>query len=422
MSASNEAGSLLDDRQRLSPATGISIPASHASVAPAPKRWLSRPFVRLLATNMAIGFSLSCFYLLPKHLTVAYAARPGQVGAVVGIFGLVSVLVVPWLGRAVSALGLPRTLGFGLLLLAACAFAFTLPTSIGPAMMLLRALQGLATAGIMTASVAMVCELAPAEKLGQAMGLAGAASLAMNAIAPAVAEPLSARCGFGWVFAVAGAVALLGALLARRLPGQAAPSAISAPAAITRNPIALLVVLAVVGAGFHVVMAFLAPLALSRGVSAVKGFFVAYTVAALSVRIFGGSFTDRLGLRRTATLGLLVYGAFIAGIAALGPRSLVGLGLGFGLAHGALFPALMGLLFEDVQEAERTRLAALANGVMNLGMLSVLGFGQMANHAGLVPVFLVTGALVAASSRLLLPDRLGIPTVARALTALWDRE
>ncbi len=42
-------------------------------------------------------------------------------------------------------------------------------------------------------------KLAPAHKLGQAMGLAGAASLIMNAIAPAVAEPIGARYGFAWV-------------------------------------------------------------------------------------------------------------------------------------------------------------------------------------------------------------------------------
>jgi MFS family permease len=422
MSARNEAGSLPDDGQRPSPATGVSIPASHAPVAPAPRRWFAGPFVRLLATNMAIGFSLSCFYLLPKHLTVAYAASPGQVGAVVGVFGLTCVVAVPWLGRAVSALGLARTLVLGLLLLAACAFAFALPATIGPAMLLLRALQGLATAGVMTASVAMVCELAPAENLGQAMGLAGAAGMMMNAVAPAVAEPLSAHYGFAWVFVLAGVAALLGVLGARRLPGRARPRVVSPPVPLTRHGIAVLVVLAFSAAGFHVVMAFLAPLALGRGISAVKGFFVAYTVAALSVRIFGGPFTDRLGLRRTAALGLLVYGAFIAGVAALGPRSLVGLGLGFGLAHGALFPALMGLLFEATQESERIKLAAFANGVMNLGMLSVLGFGQMANHAGLVAVFLVTGAMVAASSLLLRPDRLQRPTLLRGVMTLWGRE
>jgi len=133
----------------------------------------------------------------------------------------------------------------------------------------------------------------------------------------------------------------------------------------------------------------------------VGGFFAAYTASALAMRTAGGGLTDRLGLRRAAFLGILVYGAFIAAIAALGPRSLIVLGLGFGVAHGVLFPALMALLFERARPAERARLAAYSNGVLNLGMLTVLGFGQLANHAGLAAVFVVTGGLVAASAPIL---------------------
>jgi hypothetical protein len=76
---------------------------------------------------------------------------------------------------------------------------------------------------------------------------------------------------------------------------------------------------------------------------------------------------------------------------------MVALGLVFGIAHGALFPALMAMLFHDTAPAARAKLAALSNGVMNLGMLTVLGFGQLANHVGLVAVFVITGLLVAAS-------------------------
>jgi hypothetical protein len=43
-------------------------------------------------------------------------------------------------------------------------------------------------------------------------------------------------------------------------------------------------------------------------------------------------------------------------------------------------------------------LAAFANGVMTLGMLTVLGFGQLANHFGMVMVFLTTGTMVAVTA------------------------
>ena len=159
------------------------------------------------------------------------------------------------------------------------------------------------------------------------------------------------------------------------------------------------------GAGFNVAMAFLAPLALKRNVPAVRGFFIAYTVSALAIRLGGGSLTYRLGLRRTAAVGMVVYGTFIAGLAGLGPITVVPLGIGFGLAHGVLFPALMALLLADVAPAERAKLAGYSNGVLNLGMFSVLGFGQLANHAGLPAVFVLTGAMVAFSAWLFAPRR-----------------
>ena len=400
MSAQEEAAEdSLDDRQRWSPATRNILPSAKMA-APAHTRWMSKPFLRLLATNMAFGFSVSTFYLLPKHLTVTYAATPGTLGAVMGIFGLTCVLVVPWLGRAVNRIGLVRTLYLSQILMAACSFAFASLHSIGVAMLVLRTLQGFATAGYMTAGLALVCELAPPERLVQAMGLGGAASLIMSAIAPAVAEPIGTRWGFAWAFALSGAVALAGARVASKLPRQARLARTTATLALPARARSVLVALAFSGAGFNVVMTFLSPLALPRGVTAVSGFFAAYTITALGIRILGAGLTDRLGLKQTTVASMVLYGAVIAAVAAVGPRSLVGFGLLFGLAHGALYPALMAMLFRQSSPAERAPLAGLSNGVMNLGMLSVLVFGQLANHVGLVPVFLITGGLVAASALL----------------------
>jgi MFS family permease len=403
MSVIDEESSSSGGSQRQSPATQNVLLGQNATPSSPQKRWMSGAFIRLLATNMAFGFSISCFYLLPKHLTVSYAATPGMVGAVMGIFGLVCVLVVPWLGRAVNALGLARTIFLSQLLMAVAALGFMAVNDVGLPMLLLRSLQGLATAGVLTAGVAMVCELAPADRLGQAMGLAGAASLVMNALAPAIAEPVGARFGFRWVFALSALAAALGAIVARTLPSGNTYVDVSPSLSVPRRARPVLVALAFTGAGFNVAMAFLAPLALKRGVEAVRGFFIAYTVSALIIRLGGGSLTDRLGLRRTASYGMIVYGTFIAGLAGLGRFTIVPLGIGFGLAHGVLFPALMALLFADAEPAERAKLAGFGNGVMNLGLLSVLGLGQLANHVGVAALFVLTGALVAFAAWLLAP-------------------
>jgi hypothetical protein len=63
----------------------------------------------------------------------------------------------------------------------------------------------------------------------------------------------------------------------------------------------------------------------------------------------------------------------------------------------------MALLFADAEPSERAKLAGFSNGVLSLGMFSVLGFGQLANHVGLPAVFAITGALVAFSAWLFSP-------------------
>jgi MFS family permease len=406
MSAIDEESSTSDGSQSPSPASLNDVPGQNEATPSPHERWMSGPFIRLLATNMAFGFSTACFYLLPKHLTVSYAATPGMVGAVMGVFGLTCVAIVPWLGRIVGRLGLARTILLSQALMAFAALGFAFVHGVGLPMLMLRTLQGLATAGVMTASVALVCELAPAEKLGQAMGLAGAASLVMNAAAPAVAEPIGARFGFAWVFAMSALAAALGAVAARKLPAGIRHAETTPALAVPRRARPILLALAFTGAGFNVAMAFLAPLALKRGVDAVRGFFLAYTLSALVIRLGGGSLTDRLGLRRTASFGMLVYGAFIAGLAGVGAWTLVPLGIGFGVAHGVLFPALMALLFANADPGERAKLAGFANGVVNVGMFSVLGFGQLANRVGLPAIFALTGGLVAFSAWLMAPARI----------------
>jgi len=391
--------------QRLSPAILEILPGQDET---AREKWLFSPvFVRLLATNAAFGFSVSTFYLLPKHLAVSFAASPAQIGLVTGIFSLAALLCVPFLGPTVERLGYRRASIAGFLLMAACAFNFAFVGRIGPVLWTLRALQGLAASIVFAASVALVSAVAPPDKLGQAMGLSGAASLAMSAVAPAIAESLGARYGFGYAFALAGVAALLGAMASRRLPkvdGMGPRLHVRLlPTIPGPDRRAVLGALAVTGAGFNVVMAFLAPFALRHGIIAVRDFFISYTVAALGIRVLGGGLTDRLGLRRTAMLGITLYGIVVAGIGLAGPAHMVSLGFAFGLAHGALFPALMALLFQDVDARDRTWLASLSNGVLQLGMLSVSLFGTLANHTGFDLVFVLAGALVAASSVLLVP-------------------
>jgi MFS family permease len=181
----------------------------------------SGAFVDVIVAQLFFGFAYSIFVLLPKLLTVGYGASARDIGAVMATFGVLSLAVSPAIGPVVARLGLRRTMAIGDLVLAASAIGFMFMQSAGPFAAVMRGLQGIAWALCFGAGMALCAEVAPPARLGQALGIFGAASLGMNAVAPVIAEPIAARFGARPVFALAALAALIGARLCRRLPVDA---------------------------------------------------------------------------------------------------------------------------------------------------------------------------------------------------------
>ncbi len=369
----------------------------------------TRAFVSLLIAQALFGFADALFVLLPKLLVTHYAAGARDVGIVMGAFGVASLLVIPGIAPLVRRLGSPRAMTLANLLLASSAFAFVFIGGAGAFATALRGLHGIAWSLLFAAGTSLVANVAPAARLGQAIGLVGGANLAMHAIAPALAEPIAAQFGPRVVFVMASAAALAAAWRCSRLTVPAAPDTatlrVGAGSATLRSRAAAVAVLSVGGLASAGVFTFIAPFALEHGIHVVRGFFIAYTMTALAVRLGGAGVTDRLGYQRSALLSACAYGAVVILAGLLGPTHLVLLGALFGAAHGVIFPALMALIIGGVPEGDRTRLLAFANGGINLGVTGVGLLGAVAGRAGYPAMYVGTGAVTIAAAFLLLPRR-----------------
>ncbi len=372
-------------------------------------RLFSRPFVRLLGMQAAYGFSFSIFFLLPKYLASAGAA-PTQIGFVMGGFGVACVLTIPFLHGIVAVLGRRGALMAATLLMAVAGAVFALVAPVGLGAVFLRAAEGVTWTIMFSTAVVLTAEISPKDRLAQAIGLAGGAALIMNALAPAIGEPLADRFGYRPVFLLASVAALLASALARRLPeSRSAPAGdavtggvdVGAGREAAARRIPIYVVFAASGLAFSVMFTFLAPFALAHGVRAIRAFFIAYTASALIVRVVGGRIADRLGHRFIVMCALLLYGCVVASTGLFGPHHLAALGLFIGLGHGALFPALMALLINNTSPAGRPRALGVANGAMSIGVSAVFPVGFLVGRIGYPAVFAIAGALVAASSVLL---------------------
>jgi MFS family permease len=371
---------------------------------------LTWPFVLVLCVQFCFGLSYSTFFLLPKFLAKTFQAHADAIGAVAATALLASVLASPWTGAWLDRGSRRPFIVYGAWVngLSGCAFAWI--HAVSWPIFALRVVHGVSYGLVFNGIVTLAADLAPAKKLGQAIGLCGAASITSNAVAPALAEAIADGHGWGLVFLLAGGSAWVAALLALgirepqhaashdsdadlRAERSAAPSAL----ALLREPqrVGALVCSAANGAAFGAMFTFTQPFALSLGASKVSGFFLGYTLIALTVRLFLGNWADLWGRRRVAIMALVLYG-FVGSLSSLlRPGLLFAAGAGLGLAHGLLYPSLNALAAEGVPRARRGAVMSYFFGCFGAGSaLWVLLMGVVAKSYGYAPVFLATGVLV----------------------------
>jgi MFS family permease len=355
-----------------------------------------RALVRLLAAAGCWGFSFSCFFLLPK-----FDAGPTAIGLVVGLFGLATVLCTPLAGRWVDARPRREVLSVGALLMSGSAFAFIGVDTLGVGLGVLRVLQGMSYALVLTSVGTLVADLAPPARLSQALGLAGGSMLVMNAIAPAMVEPLADAGGWPAVFALAGVAALVAAGLAAGVTEPSRPAYAGVRPgllAVARRPVArdYALVVALAGATFGAVMAFEPSYVLALGGIEVRAFFIAFATAAIVVRLLGGHLPDRFGRHRVAMGSLALYALTVAAMVAMRPVHAAALGASLGLAHGLFYPALNALAVTAVAAHERGRIMAIFTGAFSGGVwVGTSGLGLVATHAGYPAVFGVAASSAA---------------------------
>jgi len=366
--------------------------------------------LRVLAVASSWGFAFSSFYLLPKFLHVELGATPAEIGMVVGLFGWTTVIAAPAAGALLDRWPLRRSMMIGTLGTVAVCFAFTTVTAVGPWLYALRIALSAAHALVFTAIGVAVVNLAPPERLSQGLGFSGASMLVMNAISPALLEPIAERYGWPAVFAISGAMALLSVFFAFFLPAEVKPSSDRTSGTlleIVSRPLGrdFAVISALAGLAFGTMITFEPPYALALGRTQVRGFFIAYAVGALTVRLVLGHLPDRVGRHRVAVASFTLYAAVVASTAVVPAEALEIVGLGFGLAHGLFYPSLNAIALAGSAPEERGRMMAIFTAAFYLGFAGPSLLGPLADRAGYPAVFWVIGATTAVGVTLLVRSR-----------------
>lgn len=344
------------------------------------------PGMRPLVVLTAAGFGGFAALLSVAPLYVARGGA-GEVGAglVTGVLLLLTILTQPFVPWLLNRFGHGVVLAAGLVALGLPAPLYALSDRLWP-VLTISAVRGIGFGILTVTGSAVVAELVPRERRGQAVGVYGLGVALPNLVVLPASVAIADGAGFGWVFAL-GALPVLGIPAALRLgvvlrehpgaePGHGAVRRPRVPMPVLAGialPAIVLFVVTVSGGG---VMTFL-PQAVSSPVLASWGLFTIGAVAAFS-RWWIGRVSDRRGADRLMAplLALTAVGLVLTAVSVgdsgrlwlLLPAMAV---VGFG--YGALQNVTLVCAFAQVTP----RHYGAASAVWNIGFDSGTGIGAV---------------------------------------------
>jgi predicted MFS family arabinose efflux permease len=265
-------------------------------------------------------------------------------------------------------------------------------------LLLLRAAHGVALAICFTAVFTYVADLIPPERLNEGIGIFGISGLTGLAIGPLLAEGVLRRFGFPSFFVLSAALAGVAFFLV--LPLRESQSTGESRSRHTffallrqRKFLVVAALSTLFGFGLAATGNFVAPLAEERGIPVISIFFLAYSAAAVGIRLIGGRLTDRIGERRMLPYALVVSAAGILTLSLVtGGVTLALAGLLAGAGHGLLFPVLNTLAVRGEPFAVRGKATGIFTGGIDAGnFLGSFLLGVIGDLAGLSTLFAVAG-------------------------------
>jgi MFS family permease len=382
-------------------------------VRAAKPRLLTPPFVALAVASLAF-FTAGGIVLpvAPRFAKFELGADAVGVGVAIGAFSVAALLLRPLVGWASDRFGRKPLLVGGALLTVSALGLHLVATNIA-VFILARCLLGAGEGFFLVSSLAAATDIAPEERRGEAISLFTLTLYVGLAIGPPIAEVLFAAGSYSAVWLAALAVAAVAVGLTLLVP-ESAPAMrgtggedtgsgrLIHPAGLFPG---LIIFLGLFGmAGFLTFVPLYTP---SVGLQGAALPLAVYALIVVALRIVGATWPDRFGAARLsgAALGLSAMGLAVLGLVPTTAGLMVGTVI-FAIGVAFTMPALLALAVSRAPASERGSVVGTTTVFLDLvfGFAPVL-LGAVADAASYGAVFLVSAALAAAASALLVLNR-----------------
>jgi len=301
---------------------------------------------------LAVGATLP---VLPRYVDGPLGGSKIAVGIVIGAYAITGLLLRPFAGRLADRRGRRPAVLIGAVLMGVAGFLYLLPLGIG-GLIVARLALGAGEGTVFTAGSAWIVDLAPPDRRGRVVGLYGLSVWAGLSIGPLFGELFKHAGGYTAVWIFAGAMPLVGALVASRVPDPFRPKWLEHE----RNPLiareALLpgAALALGSIGYAALASFVVLHLDERGVGHGALVFGAFATMVVLTRVVAGDLPDRVGPARVGTAAAVVEAIGLATLAFASslPVAIAG-ALAMGAAFSLLYPSLFLIVVNRVSEARR---------------------------------------------------------------------
>lgn len=365
---------------------------------------LNRDFLLITLLGCLYFFNFHSFLLLPLRISDLGGSQK-DVGFVMGIAGLSTLVLTPYVGHVTDRYGKKPFVLLGFALLAVSTFPLGFLGRVDYLYYVVRIVHGCSFSLFFVAAGALMVDISAEEKRAQALGIYGVFTIINYAIAPYIGSAIMENSGFDSFIFFLTATAALGFLLCFLIAEKKGSARVSdqgrsyADCLRDRTTFVCAVTLFACGAAFVATFNFISLFSLSVGVESFHLYFLSYTLSVLAIRIFLGWIPDRYGKRRVSSPCVFLLGLSVFTLSFVdGPGLLVLCGAMFGCAHGFVYPSVYSMIIDSNPAGARARAFAISSvSFTGGGMIGSFVFGVVADAFGFGSMFVSMGLMVFAA-------------------------
>jgi MFS family permease len=361
-------------------------------------------FITMAFSNLFTVSSFGTFFLFPLLIT-SYGGSKSDIGIIMGVFALSSVLCRPWISNMIDRVGRKRSYTIGCSIMSVLPLIYLLfrgnLSHFYLFLILVRIVHGVGLAICFTASFTYIADIVPEGRLNEGIGMFGVTGLTGLAIGPVIGEILITEFGSSVFFLAATGMATIGLIihlpLSESFVHDSQKSFQSFFAVFIKRKMLFVALLAFLfGFGLAASGNFVSPFAKEQGIVFISLYYISYSLAAVLTRLLGGRLADRIGEDRIIPYALTLTGGGLLILMLLGGSTILVLsGLISGCGHGFLFPCLNSLAIRNEPIDTRGKITGVFTGGIDAGaFVGSIILGYIGQWAGFQALFFAAGLIL----------------------------